>query len=357
MFAKSFGAVVCIFATSVVSQTYTDCNPTEKTCDPAPALGNLTIDCDFTQGACSDFTAASGTTITYDDNGALFSIENDTQAPTLSTSRYIFFGRVEVQLKAAVGQGIITSVVLQSADLDEIDWEWFGGKDTEVESNYFGKGDTTTYDREEYHDVTTPLSTYHNYTIEWTSSKVEWLIDSVVVRTLNYADAESGTRFPQTPMQLKIGTWAGGLSTNSEGTIEWAGGVTDFSKAPFQAWYKSVSVVDYAGGNSSATESITEYVYSDTSGSYESITVVKGESVSVENLTINNSTSLVTTASGSNASNGTTGSNSTTTSTSSTTAAQATSATSTVTTSNDAASGSVSTLFAICAAAIMISAF
>lgn len=193
----------------------------------------------------------------------------------MSSSKYIFFGRVDVELIASPGQGVVTSVVLQSSDLDEIDFEWIGGDNAQVQSNYFGKGDTTTYDRGAFHAVSQPVNTLHTYSFVWTSKKVEWLIDGKVVRTLNYKDAKDGSRYPQTPMQIKLGTWVGGSPKNAKGTIKWAGGLTDFSKAPFDAWFKSIKVVDYAGGDGPATKKVTEYVYGDKSGSWKSIRVVQ----------------------------------------------------------------------------------
>ena len=43
-------------------------------------------------------------------------------------------------MRAAPGTGIVSSAILQSDDLDEIDWEWIGGSSTKAQSNYFGKG-------------------------------------------------------------------------------------------------------------------------------------------------------------------------------------------------------------------------
>ena len=66
---------------------------------------------------------AAGTTLTYDkQKGAVFSISKPGQAPTITSKKYIFFGRVEVECLASSGTGIVTSSVLQSDDLDEIDW-------------------------------------------------------------------------------------------------------------------------------------------------------------------------------------------------------------------------------------------
>lgn len=47
------------------------------------------------------------------------------------------FGNFEVKMKAAGGRGIVSSIVLQSDVLDEVDWEFIGGEDYRVQSNYF----------------------------------------------------------------------------------------------------------------------------------------------------------------------------------------------------------------------------
>ncbi|KAI9896680.1 hypothetical protein N3K66_008852 [Trichothecium roseum] len=279
MFAKALtpAALAVLASHLVAAQTFTDCNPMEKTCPADPGIGKSGINCDFTKGECGDFTPLPYTTVSYDDKGALFSISNGKQAPTISTPKFMFFGKLEVELQATHGQGVVTSVVLQSKDLDEIDWEWVGGDNAQVQSNYFGKGDTTTYDRAAYHPVDAPLTSFHTYTIEWTKKAITWAIDGAVVRTLTYEEAKGGSRFPQTPMEVKIGTWVAGLPDGEEGTVEWAGGYTDFNEAPFEAWYKSVSVTDYAGGDGPTKDSVKEYVWGDKTGSWESIKVVKGD--------------------------------------------------------------------------------
>lgn len=47
------------------------------------------------------------------------------------------FGLFEVKMKAAPGRGIVSSIVLQSDVRDEVDWEFIGGEDYRVQSNYF----------------------------------------------------------------------------------------------------------------------------------------------------------------------------------------------------------------------------
>jgi beta-glucanase (GH16 family) len=233
-----------------------------------------TLSTDFTTGASSDWSLADGTTLNYGSNGAEFTISTKTNAPTISSDKYIFFGKVDAVLKAAPGNGIVSSFILESDDLDEIDWEWLGSTDTSVESNFFGKGNTTTYDRAIYHNVADPIGTWHTYTIDWTSAYVKWSIDGNLVRTLNYGDALAlgGKNFPQTPMKIKMGNWVGCAdeaanqpSSPTYGTCQWAGGPADFSKAPFTMYVKSVTIQDSSCGS--------EYSYGDTSGSYQSIKI------------------------------------------------------------------------------------
>lgn len=280
MFPKAVSAAALALAAStlVSAQTFTDCNPLKKTCPADPAFGSKKVECDFTKGACDAFHEMDGTSLSYDGKGALFEIQKLSNAPTIRTDNYLFFGRVDVVVQAAEGQGIVTSAVLQSDDLDEIDWEWVGGDNAQVQTNYFSKGDTTTYDRGAYHGVEAPLTSYHKYSVEWTSTAVNWLIDDAVVRTLLAADANGGEAFPQTPMQVKLGTWVAGGKDTAKGTVEWAGGYTDFDDAPFNAYYKSITIVDYAGKDAPGQGSnVKEYVYGDNSGSAESIEIKKGD--------------------------------------------------------------------------------
>lgn len=289
---RTFAAGASLLS-AVAAQTSTSCNPTEseffplsfltslthlecllvanktpstETCGSDTGLDQSTYSVDFTQGASDDWNVTYGS-VTYDEtNGATYIISESGDAPTMQSNWYVFFGEVSVVMKAAPGTGIVSCAILESDDLDEVDWEWLGGSASQVETNYFGKGNTSTYDREQWIDVAdSTQDDFHNYTIVWTESSLRWVIDGATVRTLAYADANGGASYPQSPMRVKLGTWAGGDASNSEGTIEWAGGATDYADGPFTAYVKSVSVTNY---NPAA-----EYTYSDTSGSYESITM------------------------------------------------------------------------------------
>jgi len=257
---------VLMLAAMVVAQTWTDCNPLDTTCLADTALGKKISETFASES--SYFTAAGGGAITYGAEGAQLTMNARGQAPTLISNFHIFFGRVDVIAKAATGTGIVSSLVLESDDLDEIDFEWLGGDTTQVQSNYFGKGDTTTYDRGAYHGVATPQSTFHRYTVESSAETIVWSIDGTPVRTLNYADAQGGSRFPQTPFQVRFGIWAGGDPSNAPGTIEWAGGETDFNDVPFTMTVQKITVQDHCTG--------TSYTYGDRTGSWQSIKGCQG---------------------------------------------------------------------------------
>ena len=220
----------------------------------------MTINVDFAQGAVNSFVASGGTP-TYGKDGVSFTVARKGDAPQLTSVFYIMFGRVEVTMKAAPGAGIVSSLVLLSDALDEIDMEWLGGDSSEVQTNYFSKGQTTTYNRGQFNPAPNNQAQFITYTMDWTSERIVWYVGGTVVRTLRFDEAAG--QYPQTPMQVKFGAWAGGDPSNPPGTVEWARGPTDYSKGPFSMVVRSAVVTDYSTGK--------KYTYGDTSGTWQSI--------------------------------------------------------------------------------------
>ncbi|KAL3478121.1 concanavalin A-like lectin/glucanase domain-containing protein [Aspergillus californicus] len=253
----TIGLISCLALAT--AQTYTDCNPMQQSCPADTALGT-SASYDFTTGSSDEFTGVGSPT--FGSDGAVFTVSQQGDAPLIQSKWYIMFGHVEFVIKAAPGVGIVSSAVLQSDNLDEIDWEWLGGNNEYVQTNYFGKGNTDTFNRAATHDNPGNHDGFHTYTIDWTSSQIVWQIDGKTVRVLTPDTAETD-HYPQTPMMVKAGVWAGGDPNNSEGTIQWAGGETDYTAGPFTMYLKSLQVTDYSTG--------TSYSYSDKSGSWGSI--------------------------------------------------------------------------------------
>ncbi|GME62214.1 murein transglycosylase [Neofusicoccum parvum] len=269
----SRGAMTAVFATLIslsTAQLTTSCNPMNGSQFPCPANTGLCQTTahvtDYTSGDNSNWVAADGTNLKYTSDGAEFTIAERYQAPTVETDFYIFYGRVSVAMKSSPGLGIVSSVTLASDVLDEIDWEFLGGNNTMVHSDYFGKGNGTVSDREGDHDVTTPQDLWHTYTIDWTEERIEWMIDGVTVRTLDSAQALDGKNFPQTPMKVRMGTWAGGDPDKSYWTRLWAGGNTTYTAEAGMPWTMTVANVSIT--NYSPAE---RYEYTDTTGDSSSI--------------------------------------------------------------------------------------
>ncbi|KAI5467644.1 concanavalin A-like lectin/glucanase domain-containing protein [Mariannaea sp. PMI_226] len=255
-------AAAALFSRGVAAQ---DCDPVQTTgCAPDVGLATSKYSVDFTAGADnSNWQSIGGGDVVYSKSGAEFTINKKGDSPTIQTSWYLMFGRIEVHMKAAPGQGVISSVVMLSDDKDEIDWEFLGGFPDEVQTNYFGKGDSSTPGRGGTSPVVGSQATSHNYTLDWTEKALSWYIDGTLMRTLTYSQAANGAQYPQTPSRVKLGIWAGGDPDNAAGTIAWAGGLTDFTKGPYTMTVESVSVTNYNPAKS--------YTYSDKSGAFSSI--------------------------------------------------------------------------------------
>ncbi|PTU19770.1 hypothetical protein P175DRAFT_0459746 [Aspergillus ochraceoroseus IBT 24754] len=268
-FLIALGALIGISGASGSSQT--DCNPTNETCPADPALGtehtwwlNSTLD-------DSLWTMETGT-LDYTSEGAEFSIKSENASTLLVSNFYIFFGVMEAHVKMAKGRGIISSVILQSDDLDEIDWEWVGYNTSAVQSDFFGKGNTTTSDRGGIHAVSNADTEFHNYTSYWDKDRLEWWIDGELRRTVNYSEPLTvyGENYPQTPCRVKVSNWAVGVASESVGNIEWGGGLVNWTDVPFTMTVQKLRVQDFHSGK--------EYTYEGLSGSYDSIQVVSGNS-------------------------------------------------------------------------------
>lgn len=250
-----------------------------------PALGR-SVQVDFT--SASDSFTSQGP-VSYGSGGASFAIAKSGDAPMITSKWYIMFGKVEFVLKAAPGKGIVSSAVLQSDVKDEIDLEWLGASPDQVQTNFFGKGQTTSYNRGAFHSDPGSQSDFKTYTIDWTADELVWQVNGVTVRALKPQDANG--QYPQTPCHVRVGAWSGGdQSLNEAGTVEWARGPTDYSQGPFTLQLKSLSVTDYSTG--------TQYKYNGGDGTTWQSIVAVGGSVNPKGGTgVKNSAPAITSAS------------------------------------------------------------
>lgn len=249
------------------AQTYTTCNPLNATCPDAPALGTTlseTYNASTTEFNPNLWTFDAGEDlIEFGSEGAQFPLSSDKDTITIQSNFYIFWGTVEFIMKASPGTGLISTVILLSQDLDEIDWEIKGSNTTTVSTNWYGWGNTSQFNAI-YPTLSNPQTEFYNYTVDWNQERIEWLINGTVVRTVPYA---APGQYPQTPSRIQFGTWCGGCSSSS-GTVDWAGGKPDWSGAPYTMYLKSLKITD-------GTQNATSYSYSDKTGSFSSIKAVE----------------------------------------------------------------------------------
>lgn len=209
----------------------------------------------------SGWTSALYETTNFGANGAEFTFAKRHDAPTIFSNFFFFFGHIEYVVQAAPGIGIISSMVLQSDDLDEIDWEFTGTNDKTVQTNYFGKG-YLNYEVGQYVEGKSPHTEFHTYSLDWSPTELVWSINGVPKRTLTAATA--GDYYPQTPMQIKLGLWDGGDPDQPLGTQQWAGGVTPLPpKQNYTMYVKSVRIDN--------TYPAKYYQYVDNTGGWKSI--------------------------------------------------------------------------------------
>jgi hypothetical protein len=273
--ALSTVALLATLLPTTLAQTHTLCNPLNTTgCPDMPALGgNATFEFNETWNP-EIWEKKNQGDVKWTNNGTAFTIARRKDAPYIQSSFYLFFGRLEISLRAAHGQGIISSAILQSECLDEIDWEFKGGNTTAVATNYYGKGNDKIVEGEpargkDFIMKSPPQDDFHNYTIDWTKERIQWWVDGEMLRELKFDEAKGGKEYPQTPMNIRIGAWSGGDKENNlEDTVKWAGGETNFDDAPWTMMVQSVYAKDYT---SAKTYSWADM---DASGSFEKVKVI-----------------------------------------------------------------------------------
>ena len=64
----------------------------------------------------------------------------DSVGTVVSSTHYIWYGKVSATLKTSRGKGVVSAFILFSPVKDEIDYEWVGVNLHNVQSNYYFQG-------------------------------------------------------------------------------------------------------------------------------------------------------------------------------------------------------------------------
>lgn len=187
------------------------------------------------------------------------------QALTFVADFYIMYGKVSITMKTAHGNGLVSTMIMNSSTSEEIDWEVLGTTDQQysgaaqpvqanvfaanhgVYNNLFLSKDPNT--NAEYGKPVASsaspadhASGYHTYGIEYTKDLITWSVDEAVVGSFARSEADAQHAFVSTPMRFQFGLWA------EQGANSWSG-PSDVSTGQGCMYVSGITAVDYSAGD------------------------------------------------------------------------------------------------------------
>jgi beta-glucanase (GH16 family) len=205
------------------------------------------------------------------DGNVRLTMRNGTTGTTMSSSIYVWYGRVDVVMKTSHLAGVVSDAILLSNAKDEIDFEFIGTELEDAQTNYYYEGIDNYTNMVEEPVSNSTYDNFHTYSVDWTENNITWYVDGTSVRTLTkestYNSSTDQYMFPQTPARIQLGIWPGGASSEPEGTIEWAGGAINWNAPDLTdpGYYfvelQSVTVTCYDAPSGTNSTGSTSYIY------------------------------------------------------------------------------------------------
>lgn len=224
---------------------------------------------------------SEGSPLVYD-NSLLLTMPANSAGTLLSSTRYVWYGKISTTMKSSKGAGVVTAFIMMSDVHDEIDFEFIGTDLQAVQSNFYWQG-TLNYTNSANLTAQNTDSDAHTYTVDWQPDTLTWSVDGKVLRTLNKADTWNSTtnsyQYPQSPSRVQLSLWPAGEASNGQGTVAWAGGLINWnspdmsSQGYYSAQIMEVDVQCYDPPPGAHTSGTGAYTYTDTSGLNTSVSI------------------------------------------------------------------------------------
>lgn len=252
------------------------------------SLADVASNTQFLGDATDVNWVSEGTPVVYENNSILLTMAENTAGTLLSSTHYVWYGKISATLKTSAGPGVVTAFIVQSNVRDEIDFEFVGTDLQHVQSNWYWTG-ALNYTNSANLTASDTNTQTHTYTFDWQPDHIDWIVDGQVLRTLHAKDTLNFTtgvyQYPQTPSRIMLSLWPAGNAGNAPGTIAWAGGEIQWDNSPYMVngyYYAQILDVTVECYNPASGANVTgnsSYTYTSLSGTNNSVALTNDQTV------------------------------------------------------------------------------